>query len=190
MISSAACPIRITKGHLLCSTLLSPSKRTRSILFSQLLSCHYNIPSPVSLRTNVSTPIGLTPFSSSLPLLSSSTAPFPFKMAQTRLHSTKNGSTPTKETKPENGNKSNGHEHHEHDADHEEHTHSHSIFGHSHSHGEEGHAHDAEQIIAALKGTGACYSCHHWICQAITVPRCQAIAEVTSHWSDCSLTSL
>ncbi|KJA29051.1 hypothetical protein HYPSUDRAFT_128449 [Hypholoma sublateritium FD-334 SS-4] len=75
-------------------------------------------------------------------------------MAQTRLHSTKNGSSPAKEAKPDNENKSNGHQHHEHDADHEEHTHSHSIFGHSHSHGEEGHAHDAEQIIAALKGTG------------------------------------
>jgi hypothetical protein len=40
---------------------------------------------------------------------------------------------------------------HEHNHDH---THSHSLFGHSHSHGEEGHSHDAEQIIAALKGTG------------------------------------
>lgn len=44
--------------------------------------------------------------------------------------------------------------HHGHSHDHgEEHTHSHSIF-HSHSHGEEGHSHDAEQIIAALKGSG------------------------------------
>ena len=160
MISSAACPIRITKGHLLCSALLSPSKRTRSILFSHLLSCHSNIPSPVSLRTNVSTSIGLTTPFSSLPFLSTSTAPFTFKMTQSRLHSTKHGSSPTKETKPENGHKSNGHEHHEHGSDHEEHTHSHSIFGHSHSHGEEGHTHDAEQIIAALKGTGAFLSCH------------------------------
>lgn len=38
---------------------------------------------------------------------------------------------------------------HEHDK-----PHSHSIFGHSHSHEDEnGHTHDAEQIIAALKGS-------------------------------------
>ncbi|CAA7259130.1 unnamed protein product [Cyclocybe aegerita] len=48
--------------------------------------------------------------------------------------------------------KANGHRSHDHD--HEEHSHSHSIFGHSHSHGEDGHTHDAEQIIAALKGSG------------------------------------
>ncbi|KAF9529393.1 cation efflux family-domain-containing protein [Crepidotus variabilis] len=42
---------------------------------------------------------------------------------------------------------------HEHDQHEHEHSHSHSLFGHSHSHGEE-HTHDAEQILAALKGSG------------------------------------
>ncbi|KAH6914065.1 mitochondrial iron ion transporter [Coprinopsis sp. MPI-PUGE-AT-0042] len=42
---------------------------------------------------------------------------------------------------------------HDHDHGHS-HEHSHSLFGHSHSHGEEGHSHDAEQIVAALKGSG------------------------------------
>lgn len=42
---------------------------------------------------------------------------------------------------------------HEHDK-----PHSHSIFGHSHSHEDEnGHTHDAEQIIAALKGSRMCF---------------------------------
>ncbi|KAF8200910.1 CDF-like metal transporter [Pholiota molesta] len=73
-------------------------------------------------------------------------------MPQTRLHSTKKESSPSKQPPAENGhNHTNGHEHNEHD--HDEHTHSHSIFGHSHSHAEE-HTHDAEQIIAALKGSG------------------------------------
>jgi hypothetical protein len=37
------------------------------------------------------------------------------------------------------------------------HTHSHSILGHSHTHGEDEHehGHDPEQILAALKGSGA-----------------------------------
>ncbi|KAJ3516425.1 hypothetical protein NLJ89_g1124 [Agrocybe chaxingu] len=47
-----------------------------------------------------------------------------------------------------------GHRNHDHDHDEHTHSHSHSIFGHSHTHGEEVHTHDAEQIIAALKGTG------------------------------------
>ena len=42
---------------------------------------------------------------------------------------------------------------HDHDHNHS-HEHSHSIFGHTHSHGEEGHSHDAEQIVAALQGSG------------------------------------
>ncbi|PPQ63483.1 hypothetical protein CVT24_005140 [Panaeolus cyanescens] len=35
-----------------------------------------------------------------------------------------------------------------------EHTHSHSVFGHTHTHAPEEKTRDAEQIIAALKGTG------------------------------------
>ncbi|KAF9481549.1 mitochondrial iron ion transporter [Pholiota conissans] len=74
-------------------------------------------------------------------------------MPQTRSHSTKKESSQSKEPAAQNGHEhSTGHEHHDHDSEHE-HTHSHSIFGHSHSHGEE-HTHDAEQIIAALKGSG------------------------------------
>lgn len=46
----------------------------------------------------------------------------------------------------------NGHED-DHRHEHEHEHHSHSLFGHSHSHGENGHTHDAEQIIAALKGS-------------------------------------
>ncbi|KIM40169.1 hypothetical protein M413DRAFT_11685 [Hebeloma cylindrosporum] len=70
-------------------------------------------------------------------------------MLQRRLHS-------TKKTSDEKGHVSaetvqNEHQHRDHD--HEEHSHSHSIFGHSHSH-DEGHTHDAEQIIAALEGSG------------------------------------
>ncbi|EDR08788.1 CDF-like metal transporter [Laccaria bicolor S238N-H82] len=49
----------------------------------------------------------------------------------------------------------NGNGAHEHEKPREpDEPHFHSIFGHSHSHGDEnGHTHDAEQIIAALKGS-------------------------------------
>ncbi|KAJ2918596.1 hypothetical protein MD484_g1873, partial [Candolleomyces efflorescens] len=71
-------------------------------------------------------------------------------MASARPHSTV-GNDSSKPNGVLKQRKTNGHNHdHEH-----EHSHSHSLFGHSHSHGEEGHSHthDAEQIIAALKGS-------------------------------------
>ena len=51
-----------------------------------------------------------------------------------------------------------GVENHNHKTNHGEengHSHSFSVFGHSHSHEE--HTRDADQLIAALKGSGACY---------------------------------
>ncbi|KAJ2922334.1 hypothetical protein H1R20_g14773, partial [Candolleomyces eurysporus] len=73
-------------------------------------------------------------------------------MASARPHSTFEND-PSKPNGVLKQRKTNGHNH-DHDHDHE-HPHSHSLFGHSHSHGEEGHSHthDAEQIIAALKGS-------------------------------------
>ncbi|KAF8161164.1 mitochondrial iron ion transporter [Crassisporium funariophilum] len=65
-------------------------------------------------------------------------------MPQTRSQATK--SSGEKEEAAKDHKHENGHEH-----DHE--GHSHSIFGHSHTHGDEGHVHDAEQIIAAFKGS-------------------------------------
>ena len=51
----------------------------------------------------------------------------------------------------------NGAHEHENPREHDK-PHSHSIFGHSHSHGDEnGHTHEAEQIIAALKGSRTCF---------------------------------
>ncbi|KAF8967832.1 mitochondrial iron ion transporter [Flammula alnicola] len=80
-------------------------------------------------------------------------------MPQTRSLSTKKDPSETVADGKERKNQ-NGHENHHHDSDgHEEHSHSHSIFGHSHSHGEEAHTHDAEQIIAALKGSGMSRQC-------------------------------
>lgn len=70
-------------------------------------------------------------------------------MASARPHSTHENDSKSNGVLKQR--KTNGHNHeHEHD-----HSHSHSLFGHSHSHGEEGHSHshDAEQIIAALKGS-------------------------------------
>ncbi|KAF9566697.1 CDF-like metal transporter [Agrocybe pediades] len=74
-------------------------------------------------------------------------------MAQRRSHSTKD--TPKEpQSHTEDHKHGNGRvEHDNHDHDEHSHSHSHSIFGHSHSHGEE-HTHDAEQIIAALQGSG------------------------------------
>ncbi|TFK44777.1 mitochondrial iron ion transporter [Crucibulum laeve] len=76
-------------------------------------------------------------------------------MSQRRPYST-NGND--RKLPAANGNSKPTDEHkHDHDHDHKhddhDHSHSHSIFGHSHSHGEEGHTKDAEQIIAALKGS-------------------------------------
>lgn len=104
------------------------------------------------------------------PLLKSSASPLIVPrvcMSLRRPHSTKE--SPDKKPPLTNGNghglsshnrlPENGHkeiDHDMHDNEHS-HTHSHSIFGHSHSHGD-AHTHDAEQIIAALKGTGEPWS--------------------------------
>ena len=74
-------------------------------------------------------------------------------MLQTRPHSTKKTSDEQGPVSAETTQ--NELQHHDHNLpDHDEaHSHSHSIFGHSHSH-EAGHTHDAEQIIAALEGSG------------------------------------
>lgn len=79
-------------------------------------------------------------------------------MSLRRPHSTKESANNKSPSANGNGNGSSPHSHQnghkEHGPEHDnEHTHSHSIFGHSHSH-DDAHTHDAEQIIAALKGTG------------------------------------
>ena len=72
--------------------------------------------------------------------LSSPRSRFPFVgMVQKRPYSTE------KQEGVEKRGHKNGHDH--------QHSHSFSLLGHSHPHGEE-HARDAEQIIAALKGSG------------------------------------
>ena len=81
-------------------------------------------------------------------------------MALARSHSThehdaKQPNTQNGALKQRNVSQKPGTNQHAHEDNHDnDHAHSHSLFGHSHSHGEEGHSHDAEQIIAALKGTG------------------------------------
>lgn len=85
--------------------------------------------------------------------------PFTSRHLHTRAGMAANGtrsisSTPTNSSlrqRQKNGGKEAAHDH-DHGHSHE---HSHSLFGHSHSHGEEGHSHDAEQIVAALEGSGA-----------------------------------
>lgn len=86
-------------------------------------------------------------------------------MTSKRSHSTRDSDKHPQETdnsalkhrKPSRNGDSDCKQHDTHELEHDHshsHSHSHSIFGHSHSHGEEGHSHDAEQIIAALKGSG------------------------------------
>jgi hypothetical protein len=153
MIFPAAWPItsKASRRYLLSAKSPLGVHRTRIQI---LLSCHYPIPT-ASLTDGVTSIQRHLQFRS-FSLLHSVPAPSPcLRMPQTRLHSTKKESSPSKQPPAENGhNHTNGHEHNEHD--HDEHTHSHSIFGHSHSHAEE-HTHDAEQIIAALKGSGMSY---------------------------------
>jgi len=76
---------------------------------------------------------------------------FPFvRMVQKRPYSTERKEdveTPGHKNGHDHGN--NGHQH----------SHPFSLLGHSHPHGEE-HARDAEQIIAALKGSGAFRQSH------------------------------
>jgi hypothetical protein len=74
-------------------------------------------------------------------------------MQQMRSHSTK---MPSGKAVKKN-NDENGPENSAISGKDELHTHSHSILGHSHTHGGDGHehGHDAEQILAALKGSGA-----------------------------------
>lgn len=162
MISTAA-TATCKQARTNCSTLLfsSTSSRLRTRIrrtTDLLLSCHYFIPSRTytALRTNVAAPIGHNS-SHFYRQHSSHFQLSPFPMPQTRSHSTKQpaqapvGAT-TVHKEPAHDH---AHEHnHEHDHDHDEHSHSHSLFGHSHSHGPEAHTHDAEQIIAALKGSG------------------------------------
>jgi len=83
------------------------------------------------------------------PFVTAKTPPFLrfpcFRMVETqkRFHST--------------DKKHGGVENHNHKTNHGEengHSHSFSVFGHSHSHEE--HSRDADQLIAALKGSGAC----------------------------------
>lgn len=87
------------------------------------------------------------------------------EMTSKRSHSTRDSDKHPQETdnsamkhrKPSRNGDSDCKQHDTHELEHDHshsHSHSHSIFGHSHSHGEEGHSHDAEQIIAALKGSG------------------------------------
>jgi hypothetical protein len=140
---------------LFSSTPSRPRTRIRRAT-DLLLSCHYYIPSSTysALRTNVAAPIG---HNSSHFYRQHSTPSqlFPFPMPQTRSHSTKQPTQASVGTTTAPKEPAHDHEHnHEHSDDHDEHSHSHSLFGHSHSHGPEAHTHDAEQIIAALKGSG------------------------------------
>lgn len=149
MIFPAAWPItsKASRRYLLSTKSPLGVYRTRIQI---LLSCHYSI--PTASLTNGVTSIHRHLQFRSFSLLHSASAPSPYlRMPQTRLHSSKKESGPSKQPTENGHNHANGHEHNEHD--HDEHTHSHSIFGHSHSHAEE-HTHDAEQIIAALKGSG------------------------------------
>jgi hypothetical protein len=96
------------------------------------------IPSPTWIGISAGRPNFILPLSLHRPR-------FPFvKMVQNRPYSTER-----KEDVEKPGHK-NGHDHRNNGH---QHSHSFSLLGHSHPHGEE-HARDAEQIIAALKGSG------------------------------------
>jgi len=157
MIPSPTCQlihvIKLYKNANICSSLspILPHPRTRTL----------SLP-PWQISASLK-PTGISTLRSRPFLLAGPSPRFPrISMVQTRSHSTKPASDmktgAIKDHKPANGKtESHRHDQHEHDHAHDhdhEHTHSHSIFGHSHSHGEE-HSHDAEQIIAALKGSGA-----------------------------------
>ncbi|KAF5321204.1 hypothetical protein D9619_001880 [Psilocybe cf. subviscida] len=165
MISTAATATCKQAGRNYSTLLFSstPSRpRTRIRRTTDLLvSCHYYyIPSSTytALRTNVALPIGHN--SSHFYRQHSSPSQLsPFPMPQTRSHSTKQPAQAPVGTAaaPKEPAHDHTHEHnhdHDHAPDHEEHSHSHSLFGHSHSHGPEAHTRDAEQIIAAIKGSG------------------------------------
>lgn len=165
MISTAATATCKQAGRNYSTLLFSstPSRpRTRIRRTTDLLvSCHYYyIPSSTytALRTNVALPIGHN--SSHFYRQHSSPSQLsPFPMPQTRSHSTKQPAQAPVGTAaaPKEAAHDHTHEHnhdHDHAPDHEEHSHSHSLFGHSHSHGPEAHTRDAEQIIAAIKGSG------------------------------------
>ena len=116
--------------------LLTNATRTRSHLLSSLSSCHCRAPVPSWYRSR----------QHHLP------SPQLFPRLVMRLHSTEKTSDAKGHVSAETIQKE--HPHKDHGLpNHEAHSHSHSIFGHSHSH-EAGHTHDAEQIIAALEGSG------------------------------------
>ncbi|PPQ79941.1 hypothetical protein CVT25_003013 [Psilocybe cyanescens] len=140
---------RSSSSILSSSLFLYANPATRTQLFSRLPSCHKQLLVP-SLRTNVA-PIGYVFRARSILILD----PLPRRllaMIRTRSHSTKQHA-PEKVVEVKDHKHENNHAGEDHGHD-DAHSHSHSIFGHSHSHGEEGHSKDAEQIIAALKGSG------------------------------------